>query len=166
MKSSNELKLPLAGTLCMLAATAILLAGFADVMQLNAIRLPASWYTHRPMWYMLLIGLFALGWKLLWQATEIEPDRRWRPTHAGRRFDSLKLYTREECPLCDEAKELLHAYQEFLPPCEEIDIDQHSERKAEFDTCVPVVEIDGRVRFRGRINEALLRRLIEGTQPA
>jgi hypothetical protein len=26
---------------------------------------------------------------------------------------------------------------------------------------VPVVEIDGRVRFRGRINEVLLRRIID-----
>ena len=35
-----------------------------------------------------------------------------------------------------------------------------------FGKCVPVVELDGKVRFKGRINEILLRRLIEGSPPA
>jgi len=43
---------------------------------------------------------------------------------------------------------------------DEIDVDQHPELKQQFDTCVPVVEIDGKVRFRGQVNEVLLLRLI------
>ena len=32
---------------------------------------------------------------------------------------------------------------------------------ARYDQCVPVVEIDGQERFRGRVNEVLLRRLLQ-----
>jgi hypothetical protein len=48
----------------------------------------------------------------------------------------------------------------LAPLC--IDIDTDPALRAEFDTCVPVVEIDGRVRFRGRVDEVLLRRLLRG----
>jgi hypothetical protein len=43
---------------------------------------------------------------------------------------------------------------------EEVDIDLDPELKARFTDCVPVVEIEGKIRFRGRVNEVLLRRLI------
>ena len=42
----------------------------------------------------------------------------------------------------------------------EIDIDKQPKLLEKYDTCVPVVEIDGKVRFRGTINEVLLVRLI------
>ena len=42
----------------------------------------------------------------------------------------------------------------------EIDIDTQPKLLEKYDTCVPVVEIDGKVRFRGTINEVLLVRLI------
>lgn len=66
------------------------------------------------------------------------------------------LYTRQGCHLCDEAREVLvrHGYQ-----VESIDIDQDDELRRRYNLCVPVVVIDGRERFRGRINEVLLRRL-------
>ena len=44
---------------------------------------------------------------------------------------------------------------------ESIDIDRDESLRKQFDLCVPVVEINGRVRFRGRVNEILLRRLVE-----
>ena len=34
------------------------------------------------------------------------------------------------------------------------------ELRNRFDTCVPVVEIDGRIRFRGRVDPRLLRRIL------
>ena len=46
-----------------------------------------------------------------------------------------------------------------------IDIDDDPELRARFDLLVPVVECDGEIRFKGRIDETLLRRLIEGTSP-
>jgi glutaredoxin len=69
---------------------------------------------------------------------------------------SVVLYTREGCHLCDEALELLrgHGIEPRL-----VDIDGDPDLRAQFDTCVPVVEVDGRIRFRGRINAILLRRL-------
>jgi hypothetical protein len=41
-----------------------------------------------------------------------------------------------------------------------VDIDADKALRSRFDTCVPVVEIDGRVRFRGKIEPRLLRRII------
>ena len=67
------------------------------------------------------------------------------------------LYTRAGCHLCDDAKLLLQNHG--LSP-REVDIDADPALTARFDTCVPVVEIDGQVRFRGVVNEVLLRRLL------
>jgi glutaredoxin len=67
------------------------------------------------------------------------------------------LYTRNDCCLCHDALEILQ--KEGIHP-EVVDIDQQPELRAKFTTCVPVVEIDGKVRFRGRVNPVLLRRLL------
>ena len=67
------------------------------------------------------------------------------------------LYTREGCHLCEEALELLRR-EGWVPKL--VDIDRHDDLRARFDTCVPVVQIDGRIRFRGRVNRMLLRRLM------
>lgn len=42
----------------------------------------------------------------------------------------------------------------------QVDVDSDSALRALHGECVPVVEIAGKVRFRGRINEVLLRRFI------
>lgn len=67
------------------------------------------------------------------------------------------LYTRQGCCLCDDAHILL---QRFGISPKLVDIDQDPALREKFTTCVPVVEIDGKVRFRGRVNEVLLRRLL------
>jgi glutaredoxin len=67
------------------------------------------------------------------------------------------LYTRQGCHLCHEAAQLLMRHG-LRPRLVDIDLDGDLARK--FDTCVPVVEIDGRVRFRGRVDEVLLQRLL------
>jgi glutaredoxin len=67
------------------------------------------------------------------------------------------LYTRAACHLCDDARVLLES--EGLSP-ESFDIDADPALREKFDTCVPVVEIDGVVRFRGRVEPVLLRRLL------
>ena len=69
----------------------------------------------------------------------------------------IVLYTRTGCHLCDEAHALLARYA--LTP-RLVDIDADPELRARFHTCVPVVEIEGKIRFRGRVNEVLLRRLL------
>lgn len=67
------------------------------------------------------------------------------------------LYTRKNCCLCDEAKKTLENYG--LEP-KSVDIDQHPDKLAAYNECVPVVEIDGKVHFRGTVNEVLLRRIL------
>lgn len=67
------------------------------------------------------------------------------------------LYTRAGCHLCDDARDLLVRHG-LLP--ESVDIDADPQLRARYDTCVPVVVIDGVERFRGRVNEVLLRRLL------
>jgi glutaredoxin len=67
------------------------------------------------------------------------------------------LYTRHGCHLCDEALRLL--VEHGLTP-KLLDIDSDSESRSRFDTCVPVVEIEGRIRFRGRVDPMLLRRIL------
>jgi len=41
-----------------------------------------------------------------------------------------------------------------------VDVDASPELRDRFDTCVPVVEIDGKIRFRGHVDRVLLRRLL------
>jgi len=67
------------------------------------------------------------------------------------------LYTRKKCCLCEEAKKTLEKYG---LRSQLVDIDEHPDKLAKYNECVPVVEIDGKVCFRGGVNEVLLRRLI------
>lgn len=67
------------------------------------------------------------------------------------------VYTRAGCHLCDDAVALLERYR--LRP-KLIDIDSDPTLVERFTTCVPVVMINGKIRFRGRVNEVLLKRLL------
>jgi len=70
---------------------------------------------------------------------------------------NVVLYTRQGCCLCDQAHELLqnHGLEPQL-----VDIDRDESLREQFNTCVPVVEIDGKVRFRGKVDPVLLKRLL------
>lgn len=70
---------------------------------------------------------------------------------------NVTLYTRKGCHLCDDAHRVLA--QHGIEPSV-IDIDTDAMLRVKFDTCVPVVEIDGKVRFRGQIDPVLLKRLL------
>ena len=72
--------------------------------------------------------------------------------------DSI-LYTRRGCHLCDDALAILRRHG--LSP-RLVDIDGDPALRERYDLCVPVVEIDGQERFRGRVNEVLLQRLLRG----
>ena len=74
----------------------------------------------------------------------------------------IVVYTRAGCHLCDEAIALL---ARFGLPFESVDIDSNRQLRAQYDQCVPVVVIDGKERFRGRIDELLLRRLLAQSNP-
>ena len=70
---------------------------------------------------------------------------------------SVIVYSRAGCHLCDEACEILK--RNGLNP-ETVDIDADPNLCDRYTECVPVVWIDGRECFRGRVNEVLLRRLL------
>ena len=72
---------------------------------------------------------------------------------------SIILYTREGCHLCDDAAVLLARYG--LAP-QRVDIDADPTLREQYNYCVPVVVIDGKERFRGRVNEVLLKRILAG----
>lgn len=133
----------------------------ADGVQALPFHMPRTWYLHRPLWVGLSIALLAAGWKL-----QRDPDRALAiaplPSVQRPRFQQVVVYSREGCHLCDDAKAILAEYSEYLPDIEEVDIETDPELVSKFGEQIPVVEIDGKVRFRGRIDEILLRRLIEG----
>ena len=78
-----------------------------------------------------------------------------RPTPTPRQ---VIVYSRQGCHLCDDAVDLL---AEFGLRADVVDIDQDPELVGRYDCCVPVVEIDGKVRFRGHVNRVLLQRLVQ-----
>lgn len=70
---------------------------------------------------------------------------------------SVKLYTRPGCHLCEDAEKLLRLHG--LSP-ELINIDTDPDLTNRYNLTIPVVEIDGKERFRGVVNEMLLKRLL------
>jgi hypothetical protein len=153
------------GTAAVYAGAAILVVAVCETMVGGLPGLPAFWYVNRTLWVGL--GLFLIPAGIMLQAWRPPQPKRWKPARPGRRFHQIRVYSREGCHLCDEAAELLwdFRYQAYLPTAEVVDISTDPELEARFKTQIPVVEFDGRIRFRGRINEVLLRRLIEGTEP-
>lgn len=69
------------------------------------------------------------------------------------------LFTRQGCHLCDDALTLLRTHG--LEPVV-IDIDRDPNLRERYHVCVPVVVIDGKERFRGRVEPRLLKRLLSG----
>jgi glutaredoxin len=71
------------------------------------------------------------------------------------------MYTRAGCHLCDDAWAILQQSQRAYGfTLESHDIDRDPALAAQYGNCVPVVTVAGKLRFRGRINPELLRRLL------
>lgn len=69
----------------------------------------------------------------------------------------IEIYTRQGCHLCEAAEELLKSFE--LQPVL-VDIDTRPDLLSKYTNCVPVVVMDGKVRFRGRIDTRLLKRIL------
>ncbi len=158
-------RLALPGTIALVAGIIVLvLQGIESARGIPG--MPRFWHQNQSLWFLFGLAGVVVGWRWLWQSEPRDGDTpSWKPAVPGRRFRQLTLYTRAHCPLCDEAADVLADYSHWLPPPVEVDIDGDSQLVQQFDTCVPVVVCDGKIRFRGRIDETLLRRLIEGTAP-
>lgn len=74
----------------------------------------------------------------------------------------LQLYTKADCPLCDEAKESLKPFTARFPiRIEEIDITANLGLFTKYKELIPVLELEGKRLFVHRINaKALKRKLI------
>jgi glutaredoxin len=78
------------------------------------------------------------------------------------------MYTRQGCHLCEQAwQQLEEARQRYQFVLRQVDVDGDVQLARQYGACVPVVVINGRVRFRGVLNPVLLKRLLEsGDRPA
>jgi glutaredoxin len=91
-------------------------------------------------------------WSWLWPPGRL---RHWR----------VVLYTRRGCCLCDRAWALLRRRQrQFGFALEQADVDSDAEWEAKYGEQVPVVAVNGKVRFRGGVNPVLLARLFTAAE--
>jgi hypothetical protein len=73
----------------------------------------------------------------------------------------VEMITRSGCHLCEEAwGQLIQAQCRYGFRLTQVDVDGHPDLVARYGDCVPVVLVNGRVRFRGRLNPMLLERLV------
>ena len=85
--------------------------------------------------------------------------KRWRPNLGSARH--VVMYLRSGCHLCDEAWAMLErAAKRYRLTLAKLDVDTDPALAARYGLEVPVVEIDGKVRFRGWVNAVLLERLL------
>jgi hypothetical protein len=85
--------------------------------------------------------------------------QRWRKPRLGHWH--VVLYTRQGCHLCAQAwVQLDQARRHYGFALDKVDVDTDPELTSQYGCCVPVVTVNGQVRFRGRVNPILLRRLL------
>ncbi len=146
------------GTGMLAAASFTLLAIFADKTGMSFVAMPAIWKQIGSLQILVCVILFAFAVVLL------------RPVSAARHAQSAPvvtavcIYTKPECPLCDEAIEVLRQESDRLPPFDLVDISDDPELLRQFGESVPVIEIDGKIRFRGAVHPVLLQRLLDGLE--
>jgi glutaredoxin len=85
----------------------------------------------------------------------------WRGRRRGWERLSVVMYTRRGCHLCEAAWERLdEARRRYGFALTARDVDADPRLVAEHGDCVPVVTVNGKVRFRGAVNPVLLERLL------
>ena len=74
----------------------------------------------------------------------------------------VRMYSRRQCALCDEAREVILAVGREVPfEYEEILIDGDDGLELDYGVRVPVVEVDGREEFEIRVDPEHLRDLVK-----
>lgn len=92
--------------------------------------------------------------------------RAWRERRRPR-LEHLQfiMYTRQDCHLCERAWEILQDWQRRRGfRLEAVDIDDDEDLQKQFGQKVPVVAVNGKVRFWGHINPVLLKRLLDSEE--
>jgi glutaredoxin len=86
---------------------------------------------------------------------------RWWRSAADLKQMRVVLYTRHGCHLCEDAAKLLQdAQSKYGFRIDVVDVDSDPNLVAQHGEWVPVVTVDGKVRFRGGVRPALLTRLL------
>jgi len=71
---------------------------------------------------------------------------------------NLKIYSKNDCHLCDIAKKELNDLQnEIAFSITETDIEKDHEAFEKYKYLIPVIEIDGKIMFTGRIDRNRLK---------
>ncbi len=145
-----------AATLLILATVLACLI-FVDRCTTINIRWPGFWYRSRSFHLLICIGVLVAAW--------------WAHRCAGRLpgdsevvFRSVTVYSKPNCELCDRAIEILDQFEDALPEVRVVDISENADLQLQHGTSIPVVEMDGRVRFRGMVSVELLERMIAARQ--
>lgn len=74
---------------------------------------------------------------------------------------AVTVYTRKECCCCHKAIDILNRYRrKHALAIELVDVDSDPVLAQEHGLTVPVVAIDGKVRFKGVVNPVLLERIL------
>jgi glutaredoxin len=83
------------------------------------------------------------------------------PRRARRARPQVTFYTRRGCHLCEDAWQLVQAARrKYDFELTARDVDEEPALAAAHGECVPVVAVNGKVRFRGRVNAVLLERCL------
>ncbi|MFC7167097.1 glutaredoxin family protein [Halospeciosus flavus] len=75
----------------------------------------------------------------------------------------VTIYSREVCPLCEEAKETVDAVVERVEAdatVEEVDVDTDPDLREQYGERVPYVFVDGTPKFKFRVDARELERAI------
>lgn len=79
----------------------------------------------------------------------------------------LLLYTRKDCCLCDEMKQVLRQLsQRYRPVVREVDVDASAELQEKYGSEVPVLFINGRKAFKYRVTASELEKRLRSESEA
>lgn len=74
----------------------------------------------------------------------------------------ITLYTRKDCCLCEEMKEVVRKVAgEFPLEVKELDVDSATDLQEKYGNEVPVLFIDGRKAFKYRVTERELKKRLK-----
>jgi len=146
------------GTLFLILAGILAVLIFVDRRTDVGFPFPRFWYTSRSFHPLFLVALAVLGWLSHRHAAAAASQTR---TVAGPVFQSVVVFTRPNCSLCDKAMGILRQHEDAIRFLETVDISDSEELEQLYGESIPVVQIENQIRFRGIVNVELLERLIE-----